>query len=57
MNYKTKTRKLYLKQHSRISKNEKTFDRIYKIYEDQNYGLGEKWFKNKIVLDAGCGAL
>ncbi len=55
MNYLTKTRNLYLKQHSRISKNDKTFDRIYGIYEDQNYGLEDNWFKNKIVLDAGCG--
>ena len=55
MDYKKITRSLYLKQHSRISDNDKTFNRIFGIYKDQNYGLGDKWFKNKIVLDAGCG--
>ena len=49
------TRKIYLKQHKRISKNKSAFDRIYGIYSDQSYGLGDKWFKNKISLDAGCG--
>jgi len=49
------TRKIYLKQHKRISKNKNAFNRIYGIYSDQSYGLGEKWFKNKICLDAGCG--
>ena len=52
MDYLTKTRKLYLKQHDRISKDEVTFKRIYGLYSDQNYGLGDKWFKDKIVLDA-----
>ena len=55
MNYASLTRKLYLKQHRRISKNKLAFNRIYGIYEDQNYGLGNKWFHNKIALDAGCG--
>ena len=55
MDYKRITRSLYLKQHSRISASDKTFNRIFGIYKDQNYGLGDKWFKNKIVLDAGCG--
>ena len=55
MNYLTKTKKLYLKQHSRISKDNTTYKRIYGIYSDQNYGLGNNWFKNKIVLDLGCG--
>lgn len=55
MNYESLTRKLYLKQHKRISKNKSAFNRIYSIYEDQNYGLGDKWFHNKTALDAGCG--
>src|SRR6056300_2082909 len=55
MNYLTKTRNLYLKQHLRISKNDQTFNRIYGIYKNQNYGLEDNWFKNKTVLDAGCG--
>ena len=55
MDYKTLTRSLYLKQHRRISQNKKAFNRIYGIYSDQNYNLGNNWFKNKIVLDAGCG--
>jgi len=50
-----KTRNIYQKQHSRISKNVKTWNRIFGIYKDQSYGLGSKWYKNKIVLDAGCG--
>ena len=55
MDIGTLTRKIYLKQHRRISKNKKAFNRIFSIYSDQSYGLGEKWFKNKITLDAGCG--
>ena len=55
MDYKSLTRNLYLKQHKRISKNKIAFDRIYSIYNDQHYGLGDKWFNDKIVLDAGCG--
>ena len=55
MSYLTKTRKLYLRQHKRISDDNKTFNRIYGIYSNQNYGLGNDWFKNKIVLDLGCG--
>ena len=50
-----KTRKIYHKQHSNISKDKKNFDRIYGIYKDQDFGLGEEYFNNKIVLDAGCG--
>ena len=42
MDYKTLTRKLYLKQHKRISKNKEAFNRIFGIYTDQNYGLGNK---------------
>ena len=55
MDYKTLTRSLYLKQHKRISKNKKAFNRIYGIYSDQNYNLGDDWFRDKIALDAGCG--
>ena len=55
MNYESLTRKLYLNQHKRISNNKSAFNRIYSIYDDQNYGLGDKWFNNKTALDAGCG--
>lgn len=55
MSYKILTRKIYLKQHKRISENKEAFNRIYGIYTDQNYGLSNNWFKNKIALDVGCG--
>ena len=42
MNYKTITRQLYLKQHSRISNDNNAFKRIFKIYEDQNYAKSKK---------------
>lgn len=54
-NYKKKTREIYQKQHQTIAKDKKTFDRIFGIYKDQSYGLGNNFFKGKIALDAGCG--
>jgi ubiquinone/menaquinone biosynthesis C-methylase UbiE len=55
LNLGKKTRVIYHKQHKMIASDNKTFNRIYGIYKDQNYGLGDSWFNNKVVLDAGCG--
>jgi ubiquinone/menaquinone biosynthesis C-methylase UbiE len=54
-NYKKLTRSIYFKQHKFISEEKKIFNRIFNIYKDQDYGLGENFYKNKIVLDVGCG--
>ena len=50
-----KTRKIYQKQHERISNNQDAFNRLKKMYDDAFFGLSKNWFKNKKVIDVGCG--
>jgi ubiquinone/menaquinone biosynthesis C-methylase UbiE len=49
------TRSVYEKQHERIAKDDATFDRIYGIYENTNFGIDPGWWSGKTALDAGCG--
>lgn len=54
-NHDLSTRKIYQKQHERISNNEVAFNRIKNMYDDAFFGLSENWFQDKKVIDVGCG--
>ncbi len=49
------TRDIYEKQHARIAADTEAFQRNVEMYKDYTFGLPREWFKDKVVLDAGCG--
>lgn len=55
-NIQKETRNLYLEHHKNYINNKDLFDRHYKYSVDpSNYALAKDWFKNKKVVDIGCG--
>lgn len=50
-----KTRKIYQKQHERISENKDAFDRIGGMYDSNTFGMTKSWFDGKSAIDVGCG--
>ena len=51
-----KTREVYLEQHKTYFKHNDLFNRFYQYAVlPKNYCLEKKFFKNSIILDAGCG--
>ena len=51
-----KTKKIYIAQHKNYSIDKSIFNRFLNVAkEPANYGLPKKYFKNKSILDAGCG--
>ena len=51
-----KTRKVFFNQHKTFFRHNDLFNRFYKYaVSPKNYCLEKKFFKNAIVLDAGCG--
>lgn len=49
------TRKIYEKQHERISADARAMDRIAGLYKENTFNLDPRWFRGKEALDAGCG--
>lgn len=50
------TRNIYHKQHSRMVNDKKTMDRLNKMAKEEFFELEKGYFKNKKILDAGCGS-
>lgn len=49
------TRKIYEKQHQRITSDDTVFNRISTSYSAEKFKIDPKWFAGKVALDAGCG--
>jgi ubiquinone/menaquinone biosynthesis C-methylase UbiE len=51
-----KTKQIYIEQHKNYSIDKSIFNRFLNVAkEPATYGLSKKYFKNKSILDAGCG--
>jgi ubiquinone/menaquinone biosynthesis C-methylase UbiE len=58
MKLNIETRKLYHKQHSRMLKDTKTYNRIMNIPVNESFfKLSKNYFNGKQVLDVGCGSI
>lgn len=49
------TRDIYHKQHMRVAADQKAMNRFINMFSTDYFGLGDDYFKNKLILDAGCG--
>lgn len=49
------TREIYHKQHLRLSEDDRSMKRFLNMIQEEYFGLGQGYFKNKKILDAGCG--
>jgi len=49
------TRRIYHAQHMRIVDDERAMNRFIGMFSTEYFGLDNNYFKNKRVLDAGCG--
>tara|TARA_B100000029_G_scaffold184448_1_gene182038 strand:+ start:2088 stop:3026 length:939 start_codon:yes stop_codon:yes gene_type:complete len=50
------TRNIYLRQHKNFAKDNKHFNRFLNVCKKpEYYGLTKKFFRNKNILDSGCG--
>ncbi len=49
------TRAVYEKQHSRIAADDTTFNRVYNIYENAEFGIPPEWWPGRLAADLGCG--
>jgi len=50
-----KTREVYHAQHKRLADDEKAMNRFIGMFSTDYFGLEKDYFKNKQILDAGCG--
>lgn len=50
-----KTRKVYHLQHERLADDEIAMNRFIGMFSTEYFGLEKSYFKNKQILDAGCG--
>tara|TARA_B100000965_G_C19600036_1_gene762047 strand:+ start:951 stop:1868 length:918 start_codon:yes stop_codon:yes gene_type:complete len=49
------TRKIYESQHDLYTEDNKSFQRLYDMYENSALPIKKEWFKDKTALDGGCG--
>lgn len=55
IDYSEKTRLEYHSQHMQIVDDKKAMKRVIGMFSEEYFDLGNNFFKNKTVLDAGCG--
>ncbi len=55
VDYSEKTREEYHLQHMKVASDRKAMKRLIGMFSKEYFGLGNDYFKNKTVLDAGCG--
>jgi len=53
--FSKETRDVYHAQHTKIAEDGKTMKRFISMFDTEYFGLDEKYFEGKRVLDAGCG--
>lgn len=46
---------MYHSQHERLANDEKAMNRFINMFSTEYFGLEKNYFKNKQILDAGCG--
>lgn len=49
------TRRVYHEQHKRIASDDRAMKRFIGMFSYNYFGLPERWFVDKRILDAGCG--
>lgn len=53
--FSKETREVYHKQHMRIADDAKAMKRFINMFSKDYFGLGDEYFRDKRILDAGCG--
>lgn len=53
--YAEETRKIYHEQHNKVANDEIAMNRFINMFSHEYFGVDKDFFKDKKVLDAGCG--
>jgi SAM-dependent methyltransferase len=54
--YSHETRAIYHEQHSRVAQDDRAMARFISMFSEDYFGLPQGWFRDKWVVDAGCGS-